>query len=91
MYDALAQAGWAINRFNFGGKAGNDFAFVSRGSEIWVNFGKRVVDREIVLIRDETLIAQLTSRKTSMDSRGRIKLESKEWTSANGLRPQTRE
>jgi hypothetical protein len=86
MCDALSQAGWAINRFNFGAKAGNDFAYVNRGSEVWLSFGKQVVNREIVLIRDETLIAQLTSRRTIMDSRGKLRLESKEDMRSRGLK-----
>jgi hypothetical protein len=86
MIDALAQAGWPINRFNFGDKAGNEFGFISRGAEAWFNFGRQVTNQELVLIRDETLIAQLASRKTTCDSRGRIKLESKEDLRARGLK-----
>ena len=44
------------------------------------------MNREIVLIRDEILVGQLTSRKMSMDMRGRIKLESKEDLRARGVR-----
>ena len=86
MIDALSQAGWAINRFNFGSKPGNEFAFVSRGAEAWFNFGRQVTNGELALIRDETLIAQLTSRKTACDSRGRTKLESKDELRARGLK-----
>jgi hypothetical protein len=86
MIDALSAAGWAINRFNFGGKPGNEFGFVSRGAEAWFSFGRQVTNGELFLIRDETLIAQLTSRKTTCDSRGRIKLESKDELRARGLK-----
>ena len=86
MIDALAQAGWAINRFGFGDKPGNEFGFVSRGAEAWFNFGRQVTNQELALIRDETLIAQLTSRKTTCDSRGRIKLESKDELRNRGLK-----
>jgi hypothetical protein len=86
MIDALAQAGWAINRFGFGDKPGNEFGFVSRGAEAWFNFGRQVTNQELALIRDETLIAQLTSRKTTCDSRGRIKLESKDELRNCGLK-----
>ncbi len=86
MIDALNQAGWSINRFNFGAKAGNDFAYVSRGAEAWTSFGKQVTNGEVVMLRDETLIAQLTSRKTTFDSRGRIGLEKKEDMRARGLK-----
>jgi phage terminase large subunit len=86
MVDALSQAGWSINRFNFGAKPSNEFAFVSRGAEAWFNFGRQVTNGELSLIRDETLIAQLTSGKTTCDSRGRIKLESKDELRARGLK-----
>jgi hypothetical protein len=86
MIDALAQAGWAINRFGFGDKPSNELGFVSRGAEAWFNFGRQVTNGELALIRDETLIAQLTSRRTSCDSRGRIKLESKDELRARGLK-----
>ena len=56
------------------------------GAEAWFNFGRQVTNGELNLIRDETLIAQLTSRKTSCDSRGRIKLESKDELRARGLK-----
>jgi hypothetical protein len=41
---------------------------------------------EIVLIRDEVLIAQLSSRQTKFDSRGRTKLESKEDMRSRGIK-----
>jgi hypothetical protein len=84
--NALSQAGWPINRFNFGDKAGDEFGFVSRGAEAWFSFGRQVTGGELNLIRDETLIAQLTSRKTTCGSRGRIKLESKDELRARGLK-----
>jgi phage terminase large subunit len=86
MCDALREAGWPINRFNFGAKAGDDMRYVNRSAEIWTNLGKMVARREAVLIRDEGLISQLTSRKTSLDSRGRLKLESKEDMRVRGLK-----
>jgi hypothetical protein len=41
---------------------------------------------EIVLIRNEVLFAQLTSRQTKFDSRGRTKLESKEDMRSRGIK-----
>jgi phage terminase large subunit len=84
--DLLASANWPIGRFNFGAKAANDFAFTSRGAEAWTGFGRMVTTGEVVLIRDETLIAQLTSRKTEFDMRGRTGLEKKEDMRARGLK-----
>ncbi len=85
MIDALFQAGWRINRFNFGGKANEELAYVSRGAEVWTSFGRQVTSGEIVLIRDEALIGQLTTRKSVFDSRGRIGIEKKDDLRARGL------
>jgi hypothetical protein len=41
MIDALVQAGMVINRFNFGGRANDDLAYVSRGAEVWTSFGMK--------------------------------------------------
>jgi hypothetical protein len=78
MCDSLREAGWPISRFNFGARPGDETRFVNRAAEIWSGLGRRIVNREISLINDPTLISQLTSRKTSLDSRGRLKLETKE-------------
>lgn len=78
MCDSLREAGWPISRFNFGARPG-------RRNEICQS-GRRIVNREIVLINDPTLISQLTSRKTSLDSRGRLKLETKEEMRNRGLK-----
>jgi hypothetical protein len=85
MIDALTQAGWRINRFNFGGKANDELAHVSRGAEVWTSFGRQVALSEIVLIRDEALIGQLTTRKSVFDSRGRIGIEKKDDLRSRGL------
>jgi phage terminase large subunit len=85
MIDAFAQSGWRINRFNFGSRANDELAYVSRGAEAWANFGRQVTTSEIVLIRDEVLISQLTTRKSVFDSRGRIGIEKKDDLRARGL------
>lgn len=84
--DALAAGGWPINRFNFGAAAGDTVMYVSRGAEAWVSFGRKVVNNEIVLMRDEMLISQLTSRQTIFDMRGRTGLERKDHMRARGLK-----
>ena len=86
MCDMLGDAGWAINRFDFGAPSGRDDVFVSRGAEIWVTLARRVTKGEVVLINDPTLISQLTTRRFMYDARGRIKLESKEEMAARGLK-----
>ena len=69
-----------------GARPGDETRFVNRAAEIWSGLRRRIVNREIVLINDPTLISQLTSRKTSLDSRGRLKLETKEEMRNRGLK-----
>lgn len=86
MCDMLRDAGWPINRFNFGAKPTDDDHYVSRGAEIWHNFGQRISRQELVLINDPTLVSQLTSRKTTYDARGRLGIEKKDDMSARGVK-----
>jgi hypothetical protein len=60
-------------------------AYVSRGAEVWTSFGRQVRTGEIVLVLDETLIGQLTTRKNVFDSRGRIGIEKKDDLRRRGL------
>ena len=85
MVDMLADAGWAINRFDFGAPASNKDAFVSRGTEIWMDLARRINRQEVVLLNDPALFSQLVTRKVGFDRRGRVKLESKEELLARGL------
>ena len=65
MCDMLADAGWPINRFDFGGKAGNSSVYYNRGCEIWMKLSRAIEKGEIVLIHDPTLISQLPPVKFS--------------------------
>jgi hypothetical protein len=85
MADMMAAAGWSLNRFYFGAKAIKEDIYISRGAEVWHNFGLLVQKAELVLMDDPTLVSQLTSRKTTFDSRGRMGLESKEKMAERGL------
>lgn len=86
MCDALEEAGWPINRVNFGGVAIDSEAFQDRGTEMW-NTTARLIERcEISLPKDdERLVAQLTCRTQKVNSRARLKLEPKEEMRARGL------
>jgi phage terminase large subunit len=85
MCDMLAAAGWPINRFNFGGKAYRNEQYISRGAEVWHNFGQMVDKGECVLLNDPKLISQLTTRKATFDQRGRQGVEKKDDMRARGL------
>jgi hypothetical protein len=86
MIDALADSGWPINRFDFGAPPARREGFVSRGAEIWMAMSGMVTRQEVSLINDPALFSQLVTRKVNFDSRGRIKLETKEEMEARGLK-----
>jgi phage terminase large subunit len=86
MCDMLAEAGWPINRFQFGGKPNQDQLFKDRGTEIWASLARRIDKREIVLLNDPSLISQLSTRKTFYDMKGRLRLESKDDMRTRGVK-----
>ena len=86
MCDMLADAGWTINRFDFGGKASRHDVYYNRGMEIWGRLALMIEKGEIVLINDPTLISQLTTRKIFYDLKGRVRLETKDDMRARGLK-----
>jgi hypothetical protein len=86
MCDMLRDAGWPINRFSFGAKASDEDHYVSRGAEVWHSFAQRVARGELVLLNDPTLVGQLTSRKSTLDARGRLGIEKKDDMAARGVK-----
>jgi phage terminase large subunit len=79
MCDALEEAGWRINRVNFGGSPVDGEEFQDRGTEMWNTTGRLIERCELALPKDDDrLVAQLTCRVQKVNSRGRLKLESKE-------------
>ncbi len=80
------EVGWPINRFNAGETAFNDADFCNRGAEVWESAGREVAKGAVILPNDPTLVAQLTSRKRTMDSKGRIKCESKDDMRKRGIK-----
>lgn len=74
----LADNGWPIGMFNFGGSARNKSYCLNRGAEMWCVFKRVVEDKLVVLPRDDyKFLEQLTTRRYDTLS-GKIKLESKE-------------
>ena len=86
MCDMLNDAGWSINRFDFGGKASNSAIYYNRGCEIWMKLSRSIEKGEVVLINDPTLISQLTTRKIFYDMKGRVRLEPKDDLRARGVK-----
>jgi hypothetical protein len=86
MCDALEEAGWAINRVNFGGSPADAEAFMDRGTEMWNTTGRLIERCELALpADDDRLVAQLTCRTQRVNSKGRLKLESKEEMRKRGV------
>ena len=88
MCDALKQEGWDVRRVNFGEKAIRDDQFVSRGAEMWIEFGRSVEKNEINLGpagNDDILINQFITRKVRTNGKGKLALESKDELRARGI------
>lgn len=82
MLDLLRDAGWPINRQNFGSPAKQKTIYMSWGAEAWIEGGKAIAKCEVILPDNEELKAQLLARKKvfsarSSDSRGFIGIEDK--------------
>lgn len=84
MCDALAESGWEVNRVNFGASS-YDNLYTNRSAEMWFNMAKKVEGAEIILPDDEDLTAQLTCRRVSTNSKGKLGVESKDSMRSRGL------
>lgn len=85
MCDALAEAGWEVNRVNFGSSAYDNEAYTNRSAEMWYGMAKKIGDAEIILPEDDELTAQLTCRRTITNSKGKLGVESKDSMRSRGL------
>lgn len=88
MCDALKQEGWDVRRVNFGEKAIRDDQFVSKGAEMWIEFGRMVEKNDVVLGpagNDEILVNQFITRKVRTNGKGKLALESKDELRARGI------
>jgi hypothetical protein len=84
--DALAEAGYSIERVNNGAPANNAHGYANRGAEIWFEGRTLIEKRRVILPDDRELFGQLTTRRGWPDSKGRLALESKQEMRARGLR-----
>lgn len=82
--DRLCEIGWRINPVNNGAKSREDQYYSNLGAEIWAKGARLIERREIILPKDDSLIAQLTTRRATLNSRGQIQLESKEQMKRRG-------
>lgn len=68
-----------------GSKAHDSDHYENWGSEAWAVIRDLLVNKQIQIPNDEKLIAQLTTRKYTITSKGRIRLESKKEMKDRGL------
>ncbi len=85
MCDALAEAGWTVNRVNNGERPRDTEAYANRGAELWFTAARAVEMCEVVIPQDDVLFSQLTTRKCKTNSRGRLSLESKDELRLRGV------
>ena len=85
MCDALAEAGWEVNRVNFGSTPYDPDAYTNRAAEMWYGMAKKIEAAEVILPDDEELTAQLTCRRSLVNSKGKLGVESKDSMRARGL------
>jgi phage terminase large subunit len=82
--DRLREIGWRINPVNNGAKPQEERYYANLGAEIWAKGARLIERREVILPNDDSLIAQLTTRKANLNSRGQIQLETKEQMKRRG-------
>ena len=86
MADALRDAGWPINRINFGARPRDPEKFTNLAAEMWYETARLIEKNEIILpTDDEVLMAQLTSRRCRANKAGKLELETKGEMKARGL------
>jgi phage terminase large subunit len=85
MCDALAEAGWEVNRVNFGSTAYDPEAYTNRAAEMWYGMAKKIEAAEVILPEDDELTAQLTCRRSLVNSKGKLGVESKDSMRSRGL------
>ena len=78
--DRLREVGLAtarIEAFNGGATASRADRFADRNAEVWWAMRERYLDGTMDTENDDNLIGQVSSRKYTIDSKGRVKLQSK--------------
>ena len=83
----LEETGWPINRWNASERANQEYEYHDQNVEVWDSGAKAINDGEVIIPDDETLLAQLCSRRRAKpDSRGRLTIEPKEEMIARGIK-----
>jgi len=83
---ALAEAGWPVQQFHGGAEPTSSYEdYKNRIAEVWTEGTNAIRKREWILPRDEELKAQIISRRSGRDEKGRLTIESKKDMAKRGL------
>jgi len=82
---ALAEAGWPIQHFHGGPGKSVPMEYATRSAEVWTEGTIAIRKKEWILPRNDDVKAQLISRKSGRDSKGRLTVESKEDMAKRGI------
>lgn len=85
MADLLADAGWRVNRINFGSQARNSDMYISWSAEAWLEGALQIERCAVILPDDEALKAQFSTRQKGINARGKFFLEDKKEMSKRGI------
>jgi hypothetical protein len=85
MADALAEAGWEVNRVNFGGTPNDPDAYQNRGAEMWHRLARKIDTCDLILPEDDLLKSQLVTRRATVTSKGKLGVESKDALRSRGI------
>ena len=72
--------------FTFGCKPFDEDRFVNVRTEMWWNLGEKLREGKLRLPRDPALFEQLSGPQMLQDSRGRLRLESKDSMRKRGIK-----
>lgn len=80
----IKELGWVINEFH-GNATAKDTGCKNLITDCWINACRKIRNGTISIPNDQELKLQLTSRKSFMNSSGKLQLESKEDMKARGV------
>ena len=77
MLDLLEKSGWRIGRQNFGAPSVAKLIYQSWGAQAWHEGASAISRCEWIIPRDDTLGAELTTRKKTLTASGKLGIEEK--------------
>jgi hypothetical protein len=83
--DGLSMAGYNIHRQNFGARLDKFLQYKSWSAFAWLTGAQKIINREVIIPRDDILFEQLVTRKKEFTVDGRLGLEEKYRMEKNGI------